>query len=176
MSAQLSKREKFLAMIVGGAVLLIINVFLISFFFENFKISKRKEADKTMQLKALQALVVDTPLWEERDIWLKAHQPRLDTEERAGVELLNDSIAIAEKNGLVVNQKGIESVERKPDYIAITVTFQTKSSWKSLLGFMQQMQSPDRFVVFTAANLRIDSQDKTQMLGKFRISKWYAVK
>jgi hypothetical protein len=36
------------------------------------------------------------------------------------------------------------------------------------------MQDPEKFVVFESAQLQVDSADKTQMKGVFRVAKWYA--
>ena len=38
------------------------------------------------------------------------------------------------------------------------------------------MQAPDRFIVFEAADLKIDDKDATQMRGNFKIGKWFGPK
>ena len=64
----------------------------------------------------------------------------------------------------------------KPTYTAVSVTLDTKSTWKALIQFLHGLQGPDQFIVLDSAELKVDTTDQTQMRGKFRISKWFAPK
>lgn len=173
---KLNPREKILAGLVGGAVLLIVNVVVIRYFFSTYDDLSRDSARAASDLKAMQGLLANTALWEQRDAWLTAHQPKLENEAFAGPQLLDQVQKIAKTNAVTVEQPQLTAPEKHPLYTAVTVNLETKSTWESLKKFLIGLQGPEQFVVIESANLRVDTSDPTQMRGHFRIAKWFAPK
>lgn len=175
MSRALNRREKMLVLIVGTTVAMLVNLFLVSFFLKTHRRLRADFAQKQSQLQAMQALSADRALWEQREAWLQAKQPRLENEATAGGQLLDQVKELGRKHEVLLEQQAIGTPDRsKPERVSVPVTFEMKSSWKALGLFLYELQGPGQFVVIESANLRIDPQDQTQMRGKFRIAKWYA--
>lgn len=173
----MTQREKVLAFAVGGVVAILVNLFLISFFLKHQRALASERAEKQLNLTGMQILLTDADLWQQRDVWLRAKQPPLLSEAKAGDELLQHVRKVAQDNTVLIDQPpSIRNVERRPQYVSASIELETKSTWEALLNFLHALQGPDRFIVFETATLRQDPQDKTQMRGKFRIAKWYAPK
>jgi hypothetical protein len=173
---RLSQREKVLSFLVGGAVLLLVNLFVLQYFFNTQAQFRRDAVKKQAQLKMMTGLMRDQALWQQRDNELRSRQPRVENENRAGTDLLLHVQDVAKKHTVLVEQPVIGNPTRNPEYTAVNVNIETKSTWKSLVEFLHALQGPDEFIVLESANLRIDTQDQTQMRGRFKISKWFAPK
>jgi Type II secretion system (T2SS), protein M subtype b len=176
MSTQLSPREKVLAGVVGGIVGLFISIFLISYFFRNHAALKSDLETKQATLQALQGLLTDAPLWQERDAWLNAHQPKLDNQDRATVRLLDEVDEVAKKHVVTITQPQHGLAVHKPEYTGVTVSVEAKADWKNLVDFLYELQGPEKFIVCENADLQIDPADKTRMEAKLMVAKWYAPK
>jgi hypothetical protein len=174
--SRLTQREKVLSFLVGGAVLLLVNIFVLQYFFNTQAQLRRDSAKRQAQLTVMRTLMRDQALWQQRDTELHAHQPKLENEARAGADLLSHVQEIAKNHTVLVEQPVIGNLERQPDYTAVMVNIETKSTWKSLIEFLHSLQGPDEFLVVQSANLKIDKQDQTQMRGTFKIAKWFAPK
>lgn len=174
MIERISPRERLLLAVVAGAIFVLVNMWMISAFMRHNNELKGEIASKRLQLDSLKAMVKDRDQWATRDAWLKQKQPRLTNADQAGVNLLEQVKQVAQSNEVLLESPEIGTVEKQPAGQAIFVSVQTKSSWDSLVKFLQAIQGPDQFIVFENANLQIDNTDPTQMRGKFRIAKWYA--
>ena len=176
MSTQLSKREKVLATIVGAAVLIVLNLAVVSYFIKNQRRLRVELDAKTQQLASNKLLFADRDMWTERDAWLKKVQPKLENEGKAAVSLKDEIEEVAKKTNLQVLEPQLGTVERRPHATTVFLTVNAKASKEALRDFLYEMQSPERSVVFESANLQFDKDDKTQMHGVFRIAKWFAPK
>ena len=176
MTKQLSQREKMLASIVGGVVLFVLNVVVIKFFVTNQGRLRGEFGAKTLQLQAMRMRYENKEKWAALDAWLKEKQPVLKHESRAGGELLDEIRDIAKKTDVQPLEPQILNPERRPLYVSVPVTIETKASPKALRNFLYEMQAPDRFIVFESAKLQIDKEDKALMHCTFRVAKWFAPK
>jgi hypothetical protein len=176
MSRVLTQREKVLSFLVGGAVLFIVNLFVIDYFLQTRARLSRDTTMKTAQLRAMKTLLKEAPRWAKEDAELRATQPRLENEATAGFQLLNQVQQAAGAEGVTVEQPAIGTVERKPTYTAVSITLDTKSTWKALVLFLAKLQAPGQFIVVESGDLQVDQNEPTQMRGKFKIAKWYAPK
>lgn len=174
MKARLTPREQTLALLVGGLFVAIISFFLITFFVRNHRQLKTDLAVKAQQLTAMQSLFSDKDLWAERETWLNQRQPALKNEGTAGIELLDEIKLIAKKTNVQLTKQDFGTIQRRPHYTSVPVSIELKAPASAMRDFLFEMQSPDRFIVFETANLQFDSEDKTQMSGKFTIAKWFA--
>ena len=176
MSTQLSQREKMLATIVGAAVLLVLNLVVIKIFLKNRQQLATELAAKAGQIKQSAARISEKDMWAERDAWLKKTQPKLENEGKAAVNLNDEINEVAKKTGVQLLEPQLGTVTRQPQYVSVFVTIDAKATKEALRDFLYEMQSPERSVVFESANLQFDKDDKTQMHGKFKIAKWFALK
>ena len=176
MIQQMTPRERTLAMIVGLIVVACVNLFLFDYFVKQNRQLRSDFALKTLSLTAKRALLADRDVWQQREQWLAQKQVKLTDPDRAATTLLATAQDIAKKHSIVLENTVLGKAETKPQYVAVGVTFDTKSKWADLVGFLREMQTPEQFIVFENANLQADSADKTQMHGRFRLQKWYAAK
>jgi hypothetical protein len=128
------------------------------------------------QLRVQQEVFVrERDLWQQREEWLRQHQPRLTNPGEASA-LLDQVRQIAQKHNVLVERPALGGVEPSPNHQSVSVTVETKSPWEPLVRFLYEVQQPESFVVFESVNLAIESGDPTQMRGKFRIARWFAPK
>ena len=176
MSRQLSSREKNLSLFVGAILFLGVTFFSGEYFLRNRARLGADLARNRSQLKTMQTLSGEKALWEQREAWLREKQPKLTDEDGAGVKLLDHIKQLATKKSVLLENPVIRPPVRKPDYTAIGVEIETKSSWRDLIAFLGELQTPEQFIVLDTANLKIDGADPTQMRGRFKIARWYAPK
>ena len=176
MSGALSSREKNLSILVGAITFLAVTFFIGDYFLKNHTRLSAEVAAKTRQLETMKKLSGEKDLWEQREAWLREKQPKLVDEDGAGVKLLDHLKQLATKNQVLLDSPVIRPPVRKPDYTAIGVEIETKSSWPALIAFLGQLQTPEQFIVLDTANLKIDAKDPTQMRGRFKVARWYAPK
>ena len=169
----LNAREKVLSFLVGGTVLLLVNVFVIQFLLDNYRKLQADYAAKTQSLRVMRELVANTGPWKEREEWLSAKQPLLQNPATAAVDLLREVKDIAQQQGVAIEQQALGEPQTEAQYTAVNVTLETKSTWEAMVRFMHALQNPGQFLVVDNANLRIDTQDQTKMRGQWRVSKWY---
>ena len=174
MSRALSSREKTLAALVGVIVFLLGNFILIDWAWSSAGRLRADIAAQSKQLRTFAALTADRGFWEQRDAWLQSTQPRLANPDTAAVELLNSIKDLAKKHGVLLENPAIRVPEPQAEYVSVSVEIETKSPWKPLIAFLQELQSPAQFIAVESANLKIDGADATQMRGRFRIARWYA--
>lgn len=171
---RLSPREKTLAIVVAGAVFILLNVVLIGFLLRQHTRLKNELAQKQTTWQATETLFSEREMWEQRDLWLEQNQPRLESEGTASVQLLEQIKSAAQKSGVQLENPAIVPPESAEFYRSVPVSVETKSTWQALLRFLHAVQSPQSFIVFENSNLQIDSGDPSQMRGRFRLGKWYA--
>jgi Tfp pilus assembly protein PilO len=176
MTTQLSSREKLLATVVGAVVLVLLNLFVISFFIKNHRRLSSELVSKTAELRAMQSLLADKAMWAEREAWLKQAQPKLEGEGKARTDLLDDIKKIARQANVQLLKQEFGSLERKPQYVSVPVSIEAKATKEAVRDFLVAMQDIDRFIVFEHAKLQFDTEDKTLMGCEFRIAKWFAPK
>ena len=174
MSRTLSSREKWLAIVVGGALFVFANVFLIERFMQRGARLRADIAAKTKQLQHMQSLTEDLAFSEQRDTWLQARQPKLTNPDTAGVQMLNQIKELAKQHSVLLENPAIRLPDRQASYVSISVEVETKSSWKPLIAFLHDLQNPEQFIAVESANLKIDDADATKMHGRFKIARWYA--
>ncbi len=171
---QMTQRERILAMAVGTIAFILINLFLGSVFVKHFRQLQQERASSTANLTAMKDLLAERDLWTAREKFLDSTQPKLEDRFKAPDNLRTVIKDIAAKHNIVIESPDLGTAASQPTYTSVTVKFETKSKWEDLVGFLEDLQAPDRFIVFEHADLSTDPTDKTQMRGKFTVAKWYA--
>ncbi len=171
---RLSKRELGMALAVLGIVFIFANLMAINAFRKKNAQLSADLAARKLELSTQKEILAQQALWQQRGDWITANQPKLENRERAGVALLEEIQQAAKASNVLLERPELGTVDTQPLYQSVSVGVQTKSSWSALIAFLNTLQQPGRFVVFESAELQIDSADKTQMRGQFRIAKWFA--
>jgi len=170
----LSPRERILAFVVGGIAFAFAAFFLVNLFLDTRTQLRAQLRSKTAQLRAMRALAAQEALWNKREAWLLAKQPKLDNQDSAGVQLLGQIKDAAKKCQVLLDHPEIGSPDQHGDYVSVSVGLETSSSWPAMLDFLHEFQAPEKFIVIEGANLKIDDQDHTRMRGHFKIARWFA--
>jgi hypothetical protein len=175
--SQLSSREKTLATIVGLAAFIFVTVLVVDYFLKNQTRLRSELARNTGAIVAMRRQLAERPMWEQREAWLQAKQPKLaSSDDVAGGQLLDAVKELAKKNAVQVVTQSLRLPAHLPEYSSISVELETTSTWPSVIGFLRDLQGPEQFIVLEGANLKIDDKDATQMRGSFKIAKWFAPK
>lgn len=172
---RMNQRERLLALIVAGALFLLLNVFIWSSLFGMLGRSQAELAARKSARAQQIVFIRERKIWEKRDEWLKKNQPALKSPVEAST-LLDQVKQVAGKHNVLIENPAIGSGDSTPNYQAVFASIETKSPWQPLVGFLYDVQKPESFVVFESVNLAIDSADPTMMRGKFKIARWFAPK
>ena len=181
---RLNSRERVLLLIVGGSVVFIANLILLSVLLRNSRELGQQYTEKTQELDRENLFAAQkTGLWAPRNEWLKKSQPVLINRALAGSQLLEIVQGIARSNSVIVTNPRIPSPSGSTpinpgggnaDYQPVSVRIETQSDWKNVVKFVAAVQQPNAFLVFEEGSLRSDQADPAIMRGNFLISKWYA--
>ncbi|MGC3990379.1 MAG: GspMb/PilO family protein [Chthoniobacteraceae bacterium] len=156
--ANLSARERVLAIIVGSVFLLILNVVGIKIFLRQVTAYRQQLSTQASAWQAQQILLEKKDFWQKRAAWLQTTQPKLNSPERAGSELLDAIQALAAKNHLTVQNPAINPALKASYYQSVSVNLEATGLWADTIAFLQQLQKPSDFVVVESAGVRIGSQ------------------
>jgi len=170
----LTSREKGLALAVGIALFLLLNLVLLKAFAQRSIALRSQLEQRHLEWSAMQDLLGEEGLWAARDAALTARQPRLTNENAAGVELLDLVRQMARAHEVTLENPVFGEAARSQWYRSVPVSLDTHSSWPALIGFLYALQKPDQFIVCEDANIQVDPGDQTKMLGHFKIARWYA--
>ena len=171
----LTKRERILLTSVAVLLFGLGNLALLSWMTGyNARVQSDLRA-KRSELASMKAILAERDQWTAREAWLDAHQPKLSNPEHAGVLLLDEIKEAARSNDVLLESPELGGVETQTACRSVTVQVATKSSWPSLIKFLNALQQPERFIVFESANLRIDPGNPARMACRFKIAKWYAL-
>ncbi|MDQ6624466.1 MAG: type II secretion system protein M [Verrucomicrobiota bacterium] len=172
---RMNPRERVLALVVGGLIFLLLNVFIWNSLLGALH-HARTELAARHSLRAQQNVYLrEKKMWARRADWLKKHQPVMKSPVEAST-LLDQVKQAALKHNVQIENPAIGSSDSTPNYQAVFASVETKSAWPPLVHFLYDVQQPESFVVFENVNLAIDSSDPTVMRGKFKIARWFAPK
>lgn len=174
MAKNLSRREWILAVAVGGALFLLVNLAVLRLVTQTRTRLLAGLDAKKQELSSLQSFADDAEAWQVRESWLNANQPPVENLAGAGVQLLEEIKKLAQEQGVLLERPELGATETNPMATVVPVTLETKSTWPALINFLQNLQTPERFIVVDSGSLKQDPEDNTQMRGRFRISRWFA--
>ncbi len=170
---RMNPRERVLAWIVAGIVVVLFNLVILSWLFGALG-RARTDLAVRKAARAEQAIYVkERDLWIKRDQWIQQHQPMLKDPAEASI-LLDQLKQVAAKYDVLIQNPAIGSGETTPNHQTVFASIETKSPWPPLVHFLYDVQQPDAFVVFENVTLAIDNSDPTMMRGKFNIARWFA--
>ena len=172
---RLNRREQVLSMIVGGALFLLLNLFIWSSLLGAASSARADVATRKAAREQQSVFLRERKIWEKREEWLKKNQPTLKSAGEASA-LLDKVKEVAGKHNILLENPAIGSSDSNANYQAVFASVETKSPWPPLVRFLYDLQQPEAFVVFENVQLAIDGTDPTMMRGKLKIARWFAPK
>ncbi len=181
---RLNSRERFLTLLVGGVVFVIVNLVAINFLIDAYTHLTGDYSQERRNALRLQILADQRATWSQRNDWLKSTQPILTNRDRAGTALYEQVQGLARAKQVVVSSLQIKPAASVPIGTTartdgdtpqvVSVEMDTQGDWKETVHFLTEIQKPENFLVFELASLRSNPADAKQMKCHFLISKWYA--
>ena len=177
---RLSRRERMLTLLVGGAVFVILNLAALRFLLGAYSDLSSRYAEDRRNLLLLRALAGEQDTWTQRNEWLKATQPILTNRDRAGTALYEQLQGIARARQVIVSTLQIKPLgtaaapasEGVPQIVS--VEGDTQGNWQETVRFLAEIQKPENFLVFDQASLHTSPTDARVLRCHFLVSKWYA--
>ncbi len=170
---RLSKRERLLAVLVGGTVFLLINYLLWDGLLSAADRTRADLAVRNSERNIQKVFMQERDPWSKREAWLKKNQPVVRNAGESSA-VLDDIKQVASKHNIVLENPQLVTGEKNANYQALGASFETKTPWPPLVRFLYDLQQPGKFLVFENLNLSIDGADNTQMRGKFKVTRWFA--
>lgn len=174
--ATMNKREKFLLTITAVVVGVLVNFYLIKFFLANRSELTRQRAITQMQIDTFKKREAERETWAKRDAWLNANLPVLGDSDVASKALRESILEIAKKHTVTIEKPQPGTPVNQPGHISLAVTFEVKAPWEAMLRFLQELQGLEKFTAIESCDLKVNRDDKTQLLAKLTIARWYAPK
>jgi len=170
---RLNQRERTLALIVFGAILLLLNIIIWNKLFGILGRARAEVATRKATRAEQTVYIKERDLWLRRDQWLKQHQPALKGPMEASL-LLDQAKQIAGKHKVLIENPAIGTGDTTPEHQTVFASIETKSPWPPLVHFLYDLQQPESFIVFESFSLAVDGADPTMMHGKYKIARWFA--
>ena len=174
MLAEMSKREKSLAFLVGGALFLLLNFVLFKFFLRNHTELRQNIATTQGKIDDLKRRDSERAMWAERDMWLTANMPVLGDEQVATREVGLFIKEIAQKHGVLIETPSPSLPVPGQFYRALRYKITAKGTKAPMFEFLRELQQPRHFLVFDPVDIKIDPAEKTQLIADVTVTKWFA--
>ena len=170
---RMNKRERTLALIVGGIVFVLLNFVIWDSLFGMLGNARTDLAARKSTRAQQNIYLKEAPIWAKRDEWLTQHQPALKNASEAST-LLDQVKEIAAKHNVLIENPAIGTGESTVDHQTVFASVETKSPWPPLVHILYDVQQPASLVVFENVSIHVDGNDQTMMRGKFKIARWFA--
>ena len=178
---RLTPRERKLLLLVGGALFLVINLFLARAVIRSVQSARAEAQAQQSAWEAARGMLAQEQLWATRGAWLRENQPALTQgRDRANVELLGEVDGLTKQMGLtlesppVINPAEPPSGGTTPAQQSVSVTIDAKGTWEALVRFLHAAQQPRTFIVFENASIQADPADAKLLRARLRVARWYA--
>lgn len=174
MISQMSQRERTLALLVGGAIFVLINVFLIKFCMTKYAESRDEKTRAEGDLSKFRAVESERSLWSQRDAWLTSRLvPMGDAAvvNKSQREYLQET---AKKHQVLIESFNPGVANKLPAYTTLGVRVECKGKWDQIAFFLNELQAPENFTVVESMDLKVDPSDKTQLRATMTIAKWFS--
>ncbi|MFC5458083.1 hypothetical protein [Prosthecobacter fluviatilis] len=136
-------------------------------------IDRREQALELRQMEA-SALLAEAGLWQQRLEWLRASQPPMTSESVASQELLEDLLASAAAQGLVVQKKKLHELVRTEFQNEVAVTLTVRGGLPALFRWIHQLLSPEAFCLVTELKVTPDAADPASVVALISFSRLHA--
>jgi hypothetical protein len=174
---QLTQREKKLAVILLGAIFLMLNLFVVLFLIGRQGALEKKLTAQRADQRDAKSWLAQKDLWLQREKWMNEKQPKLQTVGQANAALLESLQTSARAQSLNILDQSF--VEVKPDtkaqlpYQEISVRLNVGGSLESVARWLADIQQPGKFQAVPAISMKSDT-DPAKILCELTVSRYYA--
>ena len=172
----MSQREKVLAAIVGAALFVLLNSFLVRIFLNNHTLLRTALAKAKSQMAGFQQQESERTKWAQRDVWLEQNLPTLGDTDVANKQLRETLLDLGKKHTVTIESPTPGAPSRQSEYTSLGVRIEGKATWQQMGNFLYELQTPGQFLVIESLDMKVDPADKTQLRAGMTVAKWFAPK
>lgn len=158
--AKLSKKELRLLLLFSGTLFFAVNVIALKSYITSQRAVKADIARLTLERQNIDALLSDRDYWRERQEWLDANQPGLENVGAAQGELIQALQSVARDRGITILDQTILEPVFQTHYQEIAVKLKLTASFEDMVGWLADIQAPDRFYIVNQLQLSIDTRSQ----------------
>src|SRR5882762_4044711 len=136
MIAKLNQRERIMVCVIGAALAVFVNVFLIRFFLSNKAELSEQLAGTRKKIEMLRKRESERELWSRRDAWLSEKMPVLGDPDVANKALRESILGIAKKHTVTLEAPAPGIPTTQPSHISLSVRIEAKAPWQSMFEFL----------------------------------------
>jgi hypothetical protein len=114
----------------------------------------------------------ESPLWAQRQAWIRDHEPALGDEGSAKAQVLDYVVKGAHDNKLDVLDQSLNDAENGAAGTRVNVSIKVKGSMQGLVKWLTDLQKPDQFYAVSSFSLQAD-QDQKSMVCMLRIARYF---
>ena len=162
--AKLSKKEKRLLVAFISILLLVGNVIGLKKYLDGVRLAKMQIKTLTEQKEGINALLSDREYWEERQNWMKSHQPQIADLGEAQGEMLESLQEEARARGITVLEQRILDPQTKQQYPRISVFLKVVGPMSDIVSWLSEIQAPESFRIVENLSLALDTRSKEEEL------------
>jgi hypothetical protein len=174
--AAMNKRERFLLAVTAAVIGVLVNFYLVKFFFSGRADLTRQLALTQMKIETFKKRETERELWSKRDAWLDQKLPVLGDPDVASKALRESVLEIAKKHTVTLEAPSPGTPVKQPDHISLGVKFDAKAPWAAMFNFLHELQGPAKFIAIEQCDIKVNRDDKTQLRATLTIARWYAPK
>jgi hypothetical protein len=116
--------------------------------------------------------LLESPLWAQRQAWIRDHEPPLVDEGSAKAAVLDYVLKGAGENKLEIMEQSLNDVEHGTAGTKVNVSVKVKGSMEGLVKWLTDLQKPDQFYAISSFTLRAD-QDQKSMVCTLQIARYF---
>jgi len=169
----INKREKTLLVMLLGSVVVIVNLFGLTFLM-------RRQGELQSNLLALRnerrdaaSWLAEKDMWSKRKVWMDEKQPRLQSVGEANAVLLETLQASARKQSITIMEQGFGEPGAQPSYQEISVKLKVSGSLESIVRWFVELQQPANFQAIPSLSMKSDP-DPSKVVCELTVARWYA--
>jgi hypothetical protein len=163
-----------LGLLVGGAVAILLNVFLIKFFLGKYNDYRVVKVEAEKKMATFRLLESERERWAKRDAWLTSRLVPMGDQDVANKHQREGLQELAKKHEILIDSVSPGVPNRLPAYTSLGIRVECKGKWDQMAYFLNELQGPENFVAIEAMELKVDPADKTQLRASMTVAKWFS--
>ena len=160
--AKLSKKELRLLTVFSVTVFFAVNVIALKGYITSLRAVRADLAKLALDRQSIDGLLSDRDYWRERQRWLDAHEPCLENVGAAQGDLIQTLQNVARDRGITILDQTILEPAFQPQYQEISAKFKLTAAFQDMVGWLADIQSPERFFIVNQLQLSIDTRSQEE--------------
>lgn len=168
----LKPRERFLAFVLLGIALMLLNLLLLPQLIAANREGKKKGAELTAKLGAAEGWMARKNFWAERKKWILENQPVIAEGRADSLNQLETLQKAAKESDLAVSDIQLLQLAETAFYTPVGARFTVRGPWSGMVNFLDNLQTPLRFNVVTRFSIK-SAEEPTQIQCEMEIQRWF---